>query len=93
MICLKFTAEQLGFNGYIPPYATARGRDILRGVNYASAAAGIRDETGRQLVLFILKICDAFQFFFSSIFFIQFENCCFYEIFIGRKDKLFWTSE
>ncbi|MCD7460146.1 hypothetical protein HAX54_042955 [Datura stramonium] len=42
-------AEQLGFNGNIPPYASARGRDILRGVNYASAAAGIRDETGRQL--------------------------------------------
>ncbi|XP_057948466.1 GDSL esterase/lipase At1g29670-like [Malania oleifera] len=42
-------AELLGFNGYIPPYATARGRDILKGVNYASAAAGIRDETGQQL--------------------------------------------
>ncbi|KAE9461966.1 hypothetical protein C3L33_06125, partial [Rhododendron williamsianum] len=42
-------AEQLGFNGYIPPYATARGRGILSGVNYASAAAGIRDETGQQL--------------------------------------------
>ncbi|XP_057464700.1 GDSL esterase/lipase At1g29670-like [Actinidia eriantha] len=41
-------SELLGL-GYIPPYATARGRDILRGVNYASAAAGIRDETGRQL--------------------------------------------
>eukprot|EP00258_Populus_trichocarpa_P051287 XP_024467306.1 GDSL esterase/lipase At5g45670 [Populus trichocarpa] len=42
-------AEQLGFRNYIPPYATARGRDILGGVNYASAAAGIREETGRQL--------------------------------------------
>ncbi|KAG6692132.1 hypothetical protein I3842_10G097600 [Carya illinoinensis] len=42
-------AELLGFDDYIPPYATARGRDILRGVNYASAAAGIREETGRQL--------------------------------------------
>ncbi|XP_061356076.1 GDSL esterase/lipase At1g29670-like [Gastrolobium bilobum] len=42
-------AELLGFNGYISPYATARGRDILRGVNYASAAAGIREETGQQL--------------------------------------------
>ncbi|PSS29029.1 GDSL esterase/lipase [Actinidia chinensis var. chinensis] len=41
-------SELLGL-GDIPPYATARGRDILRGVNYASAAAGIRDETGRQL--------------------------------------------
>jgi hypothetical protein len=45
------TAEQLGFRNYIPPYATARGRDILGGVNYASAAAGIREETGRQLVI------------------------------------------
>ncbi|KDP21169.1 hypothetical protein JCGZ_21640 [Jatropha curcas] len=42
-------AESLGFNGYISPYSTARGQDILRGVNYASAAAGIREETGQQL--------------------------------------------
>uniref|UniRef100_A0A5B7AP81 GDSL esterase/lipase n=2 Tax=Davidia involucrata TaxID=16924 RepID=A0A5B7AP81_DAVIN len=42
-------AEQLGFDDYIPPYATARGQDILGGVNYASAAAGIRAETGQQL--------------------------------------------
>lgn len=42
-------SDQLGFSDYIPPYATARGRAILGGVNYASAAAGIRDETGRQL--------------------------------------------
>ncbi|KAK1424879.1 hypothetical protein QVD17_20223 [Tagetes erecta] len=45
-------AELLGFNGYIPPYANARGRTILNGVNYASAAAGIRDETGRQLEVY-----------------------------------------
>ncbi|CAK9149245.1 unnamed protein product, partial [Ilex paraguariensis] len=42
-------AQLLGFNNYIPPYATASGRAILGGVNYASAAAGIRDETGQQL--------------------------------------------
>ncbi|KAK2994587.1 hypothetical protein RJ640_012754 [Escallonia rubra] len=42
-------AELLGFDDYIPPYATASGEDIMKGVNYASAAAGIRDETGRQL--------------------------------------------
>ncbi|XVF40246.1 hypothetical protein PTKIN_Ptkin01aG0096700 [Pterospermum kingtungense] len=42
-------AELLGFDDYIPPYSTARGRQILGGVNYASAAAGIREETGRQL--------------------------------------------
>lgn len=44
-------AELLGFDDYIPPYATARGQDILKGVNFASAAAGIREETGRQLVI------------------------------------------
>lgn len=42
-------AELLGFDDYILPYATASGQDILRGVNYASAAAGIRKETGQQL--------------------------------------------
>ncbi|GAV88427.1 Lipase_GDSL domain-containing protein [Cephalotus follicularis] len=42
-------AEHLGFDDYIPPYATARGQGIIQGVNYASAAAGIRPETGQQL--------------------------------------------
>ncbi|KAJ7968807.1 GDSL esterase/lipase family [Quillaja saponaria] len=41
--------ELLGFDDYIPPYATASGQEILRGVNFASAAAGIREETGQQL--------------------------------------------
>ncbi|KAL3522590.1 hypothetical protein ACH5RR_015424 [Cinchona calisaya] len=42
-------AELLGFENPIPPYAEAGGQEILGGVNYASAAAGIRDETGQQL--------------------------------------------
>ena len=56
MLCLinsehfLITAEFLGFDNYIPPFATARGREILKGVNYASAAAGIRIETGRTQV-------------------------------------------
>ncbi|KAF3485718.1 hypothetical protein F2Q69_00057027 [Brassica cretica] len=41
--------ELLGFDDYITPYSQASGEDILRGVNYASAAAGVREETGRQL--------------------------------------------
>ncbi|GKD52647.1 GDSL esterase/lipase-like protein [Tanacetum coccineum] len=41
--------EHLGFDDYIQSYANASNRDILSGVNYASAAAGIRDETGQQL--------------------------------------------
>ncbi|KAL9344432.1 hypothetical protein Peur_062107 [Populus x canadensis] len=46
---LAFAGELLGFDQFIPPFVTARGRDILIGVNYASGAAGIRDESGRQL--------------------------------------------
>ncbi|KAK9065424.1 hypothetical protein SSX86_016807 [Deinandra increscens subsp. villosa] len=42
-------AELLGFDDYIPAYANVGGSEVLNGVNYASAAAGIRDETGQQL--------------------------------------------
>ncbi|KAJ8458621.1 hypothetical protein OPV22_031547 [Ensete ventricosum] len=42
-------AQLLGFHGFIPPYASTRGQALLAGVNFASAAAGIREETGRQL--------------------------------------------
>ncbi|OEL27180.1 GDSL esterase/lipase [Dichanthelium oligosanthes] len=40
----------LGFDDYIPAYAGASNDQLLTGVNFASAAAGIRDETGQQLV-------------------------------------------
>lgn len=42
-------AEHLGFQGYIPPFSTAYGNEILKGVNYASGSAGIRRETGEHL--------------------------------------------
>ncbi|KAF8029709.1 hypothetical protein BT93_E2210 [Corymbia citriodora subsp. variegata] len=42
-------AGLLGFHKYIQPFATAKGSEILIGVNYASGGAGIRDETGQQL--------------------------------------------
>lgn len=42
-------AQLLGFRAYIPPNSRARGLDLLRGVNYASGAAGIREETGSNL--------------------------------------------
>lgn len=45
-----FAAELLGFNKFIEPFATVKGVDIVRGVNYASGAAGIRDESGIHLV-------------------------------------------
>lgn len=47
-------AEFLGFNESIKPFAIANDRDILKGVNYASGAAGIREETGWQLVYSLL---------------------------------------
>ena len=49
-----YTAELLGFDDYIPPYVSASGQDILKGVNYASAAAGIREETGQHLVTILM---------------------------------------
>ncbi|GAA0163694.1 lipase [Lithospermum erythrorhizon] len=43
------TAELLGFDKYIPPFASAKGKEILNGVNYGSGAAGILIETGKHL--------------------------------------------
>ncbi|KAD3338031.1 hypothetical protein E3N88_33552 [Mikania micrantha] len=42
-------AELLGFEKPIPPYASASREDIIRGVNYASGSAGIRDESGQHM--------------------------------------------
>ncbi|KAL5789391.1 hypothetical protein ACOSQ2_004279 [Xanthoceras sorbifolium] len=42
-------AQLLGFDNSIPSFASARGQEILKGVNYASGAAGIRDESGQHL--------------------------------------------
>ncbi|KAL8090917.1 hypothetical protein AgCh_040110 [Apium graveolens] len=39
----------LGFANYTPPHATARGRDIVKGLNYGSGGAGILTESGRHL--------------------------------------------
>ncbi|KAL3851427.1 hypothetical protein ACJIZ3_013309 [Penstemon smallii] len=44
-----FLAQLLGFDKPIQPFATASGSDILNGVNYASGASGIRDESGSHL--------------------------------------------
>ncbi|XP_074590094.1 GDSL esterase/lipase At5g45670-like [Curcuma longa] len=42
-------ASLLGFDDFVPPYANAGDQALLAGVNFASAAAGIREETGQQL--------------------------------------------
>ncbi|GMI74204.1 hypothetical protein like AT1G29660 [Hibiscus trionum] len=43
-----FIVKLLGFKDYMPPFAESEGKNILNGVNYASGAAGIRDETGQH---------------------------------------------
>ncbi|KAJ8430824.1 hypothetical protein Cgig2_034151 [Carnegiea gigantea] len=50
--CNGLTVVDYGGLPLIPPYLslTSTGRNILRGVNYASAAAGILDETGRHYI-------------------------------------------
>ncbi|KAL2899223.1 hypothetical protein RDABS01_024305 [Bienertia sinuspersici] len=47
-------AQLLGFEDFIPPFSTAQGKQILKGVNYASGASGIRSETGQHLVVFFV---------------------------------------
>jgi len=48
-------AELLGLP-LIPAYSEASGNEVLHGVNYASAAAGILDATGRNFVCNIFRI-------------------------------------
>ncbi|KAG5622274.1 hypothetical protein H5410_007492 [Solanum commersonii] len=45
------SAELLGFDHYIPPFASAEGSQILEGVNYASGSAGICNDSGSHLVI------------------------------------------
>ncbi|KAI3510541.1 hypothetical protein L1887_17613 [Cichorium endivia] len=44
-----YVAKDLGFDNFIPPYATVKGKCILTGVNYASGGSGILDKSGQNL--------------------------------------------
>ncbi|KAL8511742.1 hypothetical protein ACS0TY_018250 [Phlomoides rotata] len=46
-IDIVLITEFLGFDEFIPPFATANDTKILKGVNYVSGSAGILDDTGR----------------------------------------------
>jgi hypothetical protein len=48
-VCMH-VAKLLGFDDFVPPFSGASSQQLLRGANFASAAAGIREETGQQLV-------------------------------------------
>ncbi|KAI9120529.1 hypothetical protein K1719_007562 [Acacia pycnantha] len=44
-----FITRRLGFQNLIPPFANISDSNILKGVNYASGASGIRNDTGAHL--------------------------------------------
>ncbi|KAD4982507.1 hypothetical protein R6Q59_002105 [Mikania micrantha] len=93
-----FMAEHLGFTGHIPPFAFSNGSNILFGLNYASAAAGIRSETGHHLgdritfdqqlqnhELTVLSISDTLG---GSDLASAYLQKCFYHIGFGSNDYL-----
>ncbi|CAN1847270.1 GDSL esterase/lipase At1g29670 [Linum perenne] len=58
-------AELLGFDDYIHPLSMASSTlddTILKGVNYASAGAGIREETGRHLGVRVSFSCQVMNY-------------------------------
>lgn len=59
-------AQLLGHRNNIPPHARTRGPAILRGLNFASGAAGIREETGNNLVSYML-LCYPTRLNLSSL--------------------------
>ncbi|OWM84325.1 hypothetical protein CDL15_Pgr027094 [Punica granatum] len=48
-LIVDIIAQLLGFEDFIPPFANLTGKDVLKGVDYASAASGILNETGTHL--------------------------------------------
>ncbi|XP_058771401.1 GDSL esterase/lipase At1g29670-like [Vicia villosa] len=46
---IDIITQLLGFEKFIPPFANTSGSDILKGVNYASGGAGIRNETSMAM--------------------------------------------
>ncbi|XP_010541144.1 PREDICTED: GDSL esterase/lipase At4g30140-like [Tarenaya hassleriana] len=44
-----FLAEFLGFKDYIPPFAGSSPSQVFTGLNYASGASGLLDDTGRNM--------------------------------------------
>lgn len=58
------TAELLGFNKYIPAFASLKSSsNLLGGANYASGAAGILRESGKHMVI----LCYDISFIYISL--------------------------
>ncbi|KAH6818112.1 hypothetical protein C2S51_001715 [Perilla frutescens var. frutescens] len=92
-----YHAEMLGFDGPIPPFVGAQGDDIINGVNYASAASGIRSETGQQVVINCLNqqlrnhnvtISHLARLLGSRHSVKEHLNKCLYSFFVGSNDYI-----
>ncbi|KAL3846149.1 hypothetical protein ACJIZ3_003552 [Penstemon smallii] len=92
--------ELLGFDSYIPPFATAKGTEnIIKGVNYGSGGAGIRSETGeklgdrisidKQLINHNHTISHIAQLLGNESSTKQHLNKCLYYFVIGSNDYIF----
>lgn len=91
-------AELLGFANSIPPFATARHAEILTGVNYASGAAGIRNESGiqqgdriwmdRQLKNHKITVFRITQMLGNPKSAAEYLSKCIYSVAIGSNDYL-----
>ncbi|KAG4132393.1 hypothetical protein ERO13_D08G029200v2 [Gossypium hirsutum] len=86
---VDFIAENLGFTSSMPPFAESQGENILNGVNYASGAAGIRDETGKHLIqnhkIIILRLLRLMRNNTETRLLL---NQCIYSIQIGSNDYI-----
>ncbi|XP_058749185.1 GDSL esterase/lipase At1g29670-like [Vicia villosa] len=94
---IDIIGQLLGFGKFIPPFANTTGFDILKGVNYASASAGIRNETGKRTAgtnidygqqinnhkIIVARIATKLGGFRNAR---QYLNKCLYYIYIGTND-------
>lgn len=74
---LILTAEFLGFDHHMPPFATAQGNVILQGVNYASSGSGILNETGKIVVMITLPTINIH---ILQLLLVLFRNVTYYSI-------------
>ncbi|XP_058749202.1 GDSL esterase/lipase At1g29670-like [Vicia villosa] len=94
---IDIIGELLGFDSFIPPFANTTGFDIMKGVNYASASSGIRNETGKRTTgtnidygqqinnhkIIVARIATKLGGFRNAR---QYLNKCLYYIYIGTND-------
>ncbi|XP_055804670.1 GDSL esterase/lipase At1g29670-like isoform X2 [Solanum dulcamara] len=93
-----FIAELLGFDKYIEPFATVKGVDMFKGVNYASGAAGILDETGihvgdrislnTQLLNHNVTISHMSTLLGNNILAMEYLSKCIYIVQMGNNDYI-----